>query len=240
MKLFYFLFTLTIASTAGAFVIMTDGYRLADPKNTVVNYNSASCTAVGISDADVRGSIEQSIAQYWNTVTESELRLTMGGPVDRNSLAQANAGEILVTCGNAGAGNAGVTNNDPDRGTSFIVMSSLLAGDTPEFMGVLTHELGHSIGLLHSDDSASVMTYNDHGWGPKPNFLAQDDKDGVTYLYPTEGKLGGLIPGCTVEARAGSTDPRGLLGELTFWLALVGFIYLRIRRKNRSQQPSKP
>lgn len=238
-KYFALLLTSFISTQAFGFVLFTDGYQLANPKKTVVNYNPSACYAAGISEIDVRGSIEQIIAQYWNTVAESELRMEIGTVVDRNSLAETETGEILVTCGNAGAGAAGVTYHDVDKGSSFIVMSTLL-NDSPTFMGVLAHEMGHGVGLLHSDDSASVMTYNSHGWGPKPNFLSQDDKDGVTYLYPNKGQVGGLIPGCSVEAhQRGEFRWQSVMTELSAWFALLGFIYLRIRRKGRNQRASK-
>jgi hypothetical protein len=61
--------------------------------------------------------------------------------------------------------------------------------------------MGHALGLAHSADAASVMTYESHQWGPAAKFLSQDDKLGVTYLYPRKGLAGGILGGCTSDAR---------------------------------------
>jgi hypothetical protein len=193
----FILALLLTSSTAQAFVLISPYYKLANPKETSINIASDTCPNLGVSYDVIRVAIEQSIEKYWNTVTESRLRLKVGGIVDRHSLNEVESGEILISCVSQATG--GFTENDDSRGAAMIYLNPLLNG-TQYVLRTLTHELGHAVGLHHSDDRASVMTYNSHDWGPTAGYLSQDDKDGVVYLYPNEGKYSGLIPGCEVQA----------------------------------------
>jgi hypothetical protein len=55
---------------------------------------------------------------------------------------------------------------------------------------VACHELGHSIGLGHSSDAASLMWPTAHGHG-RDATLGDDDKNGVLAIYPASGGGGG-------------------------------------------------
>ena len=59
---------------------------------------------------------------------------------------------------------------------------------------VACHELGHSIGLGHSTDAASLMWPTAHGHG-RDATLGNDDKAGVLAIYPGSGTGGGPGPG---------------------------------------------
>lgn len=56
-----------------------------------------------------------------------------------------------------------------------------------ERVSVLAHEIGHAIGLGHSNKDEALMYYKN---SDSTFALSQDDVDGVTYLYPN--KLDGL------------------------------------------------
>lgn len=64
-------------------------------------------------------------------------------------------------------------------------------------ISVLAHEIGHAIGLGHSENSSALMYYRTVNLRTN---LGQDDVDGVTYLYPMHvdafGLSGGLLGSC--------------------------------------------
>jgi hypothetical protein len=55
---------------------------------------------------------------------------------------------------------------------------------------VACHELGHSIGLAHSNDFSAIMWAVAHGHG-RDATLGDDDKAGVLAIYPSTGSGGG-------------------------------------------------
>lgn len=77
-------------------------------------------------------------------------------------------------------------------------------------IAVLAHEIGHAIGLGHSEDKAALMYYRTVNLRKN---LGQDDIDGVSYLYPIAvdgfGLIeGGLLGGCaTITNVSGKNDP---------------------------------
>lgn len=196
---------LLISYSSSAFILIDPDYRLSDAEKVTVNIASGACRSNGMSDEELRGAISLAIRKYWNTVSESRLRLKLGEEVSTPITGQAGAGEILVGCQNIGASASGVTNPNASKNGAKISLNSTMfvpGGYYPDGLtGVLSHEMGHALGLAHSADAASVMTYESHDWGPAANYLSQDDKLGVTYLYPRKGVAGGILGGCTSDAR---------------------------------------
>jgi matrixin/putative Ig domain-containing protein len=63
--------------------------------------------------------------------------------------------------------------------------------NSANFAEVMCHELGHSIGLGHSADTAAIMWATAHGRGRDAN-LGADDRSGILSIYPS---IGGPGPG---------------------------------------------
>ncbi|MFT6631023.1 MAG: hypothetical protein ACJAS4_000969 [Bacteriovoracaceae bacterium] len=98
-----------------------------------------------------------------------------------------------------------------------------------EKVSVLAHEIGHAIGLGHSNKDEALMHYKN---SDSLFSLSQDDIDGVTYLYPN--KLDGLtdcsgIFAGTLSFDDDSTPPTRFLFSLFFGIMLI-FLTLRITK----------
>jgi hypothetical protein len=88
---------------------------------------------------------------------------------------------------------------------------------------VLAHEMGHLVGLGHSEYETALMYY-DIGIKSKLN-LGQDDIDGITYLYNRD-ELSTMKPfGCgSIDAEAPPGGPFALLLLLPL-LVLTGLSF---------------
>ncbi|MEO6420754.1 MAG: matrixin family metalloprotease, partial [Polyangiaceae bacterium] len=87
---------------------------------------------------------------------------------------------------------------------------------TNDARSILTHELGHALGLGHSSDSRATM-YAGYPGGISWRSLEQDDKDGICALYPGTGSsgcdVGAACPGGFVCV-AGACERTGTQGEV--------------------------
>ncbi len=90
---------------------------------------------------------------------------------------------------------------------------------------VLTHEIGHVVGIGHSSDTNSLM-YFQTGAG-RENVLVKDDIDAVTYLYPIQ-ELGGLA--C---ARVDMAIPGSGWKSVIIDLSLMAMMVYVMRRKSK-------
>lgn len=122
------------------------------------------------------------------------------------------------------------------------VLGFATAGDEVDAQAVLTHELGHALGLAHSSvREATMRAEAEVGYASELSTLHEDDEQGLCWLYSPElsnvaagGEGGGPSPsgqgaaGCSV-AHPGATMGAGWLATL---LLLVGR-----RRRTVSRTP---
>ena len=166
--------------------------------------NLSSCP----SSVDVRGIIGDALA-VWNNVATSKVTLSVVGDTTSTTYGDP----ITIVCDTnygstspgAAGGSPGAASAYPGTGNSitggimYLNASSGLANianlDRTLEAVTLAHEIGHLIGLGHSQDINALMYYDASA---KSNLaLAQDDMDGVSFFYPrhepfSDKALGGI------------------------------------------------
>ena len=85
---------------------------------------------------------------------------------------------------------------------SSTVFSTLSKADR---IGVIAHEIGHAIGLGHTDNKAALMYYRTVD---QRKALGEDDIRGVSYLYPMKLDGFGLLGGCGTIQDNHHTPPK--------------------------------
>lgn len=102
-------------------------------------------------------------------------------------------------------------------------------------IAVISHEIGHAIGLGHSKDTSALMYYRTVNLRSN---LGQDDVNGLSYLYPMHGDLfglsdDGLLGGCgTIDT--GKNPPGGPMSmTLGLTLGFMIFVFELLKRLKR-------
>ncbi len=90
-------------------------------------------------------------------------------------------------------------------------------------VAVLAHEIGHAIGLGHSENKSALMYYRTVEERKK---LGQDDIDGVSYLYPVHfdgcGAFGSVFGGTIAVNNKGDDDDDD--SNFPFWPMVISLI----------------
>ncbi len=212
--------------------------------------NTANCPA----SIDVV-SLLQEAAKLWNNVPTSKIKVSYGGATTSTTdsspptvYCATNFGAVTgadqgSTIG-VGRGSPSVLNGPITSGL-LILNASAGAGNIsnqpPEALKlIMAHEIGHVLGLGHSQDPTALMWYTASG---KMNAaLSQDDVDGISYLYPRNeiggdkimgcGLVGAVAGGWTGGRGGGSEPPTGSALALALFLLLPLLIAIHSRRRN--------
>lgn len=181
-------------------------------ETVTINVADFSCDNNGLTLERLENSLRTAVNQYWNTVPSSRLKIVVGSRrtlaqtfnTDNPCLGGSGCtpnpdlvvdSGIVVACNNNAAVFSdprilGVTLTNNIQGRRLVGSLILLndrAGSNlgnraeDQLVAVLAHELGHAIGLGHSPVKDSLMYFQTV---PSRRSLGQDDRDGVSYLYP--------------------------------------------------------
>lgn len=246
---------ISLQSNAFTLIRYTDGTVVYGWSNSTITFDiDPSCNA---NMARVISAISTA-ASTWNDAPNSALKIQQGGSatlpgtitdyVGNSATSYAPAGNAIIYCdSNFGANSGEDANRIPGFATgqypgsdnkikSCLMVLNIQAGATANIStmspnvvnNILTHEIGHCIGLGHSADTEALMYYSTNSG--RQTVLAKDDIDGVAYLYPKED-LNGFFKGCSAIAYSKGYTPKSssmtvflnLMSELVF---LFGFLYL--------------
>lgn len=119
--------------------------------------------------------------------------------------------------------------------TTFATLS------TEEMISVLAHEIGHAVGLGHSERDEAMMHYLKNEDRRK---LAQDDIDGISYLYPNQFDSCNNFLGLNIsDSKSNNNSNSSFMGSFILGLSLC-FLYsflmiIFTRRSNLARLISK-
>lgn len=207
-----------------------------------VNYSGCSISKTKLNDA-----IDQAV-DLWNSVPSSGLRLKRGSETEttvadvRDVSSREDIEAIdtpVILCDSDMETTLGSDmNNIPGVGFFASIDSRIVFGymllnsvegldanlselSSEKIAIVLAHEMGHVLGLGHSGDERALMYFS--ASEKKTLNLAQDDIDGISYLYPREELGGDQVMGCASldESGRGGLGAGGGLAALGAFFALA-------------------
>jgi len=214
-KLIIVVTTFLFSSSIFGWTINNSARRGFAVNEITIDIGSNDCQNAGYTASQLKDLIQEVVDDYWNTVSSSALELTVGSisSTDVSSVSsldnlvdQTTKNHILIGCNSSISdfsntsilGQGGIScDTTACYGVVAIndVSGTKVASQSKTALNaVIAHELGHALGLGHTSVEHALMYYNISG--KEQEYLAQDDIDGISYLYPHESKAAGLLGAC--------------------------------------------
>lgn len=204
-----------------------------------LDINESNCPA----SVDVPAIIADAAA-VWNNVPTSTLKVSVGNATTSTSMASP----VTVYCETNFGGvahpdyvpGAAAVNGSTGRITQGILYLNASGGQAnianfsaTELKVILAHEIGHIVGLGHSDSPVALMYYD--ASAKTELKLSQDDIDGVAYLYPSDEFNDKKWAGCGL-IKDMKPPTTGSMGTFLFLTLLPLLTYLSLRRRLKAQK----
>ena len=187
-------------------------------------------------DPDAVEAVFQTAIDTWNAESDADLFVVYGG---RTAVSRQGGGDDGVNTTAYGSfdwggalavatiGFSGRKLNDCDIAVhqrnlygdiTWHIGDAPAPSDAFDLANTLTHELGHCIGLNHSDRPTAIMyAYNNPGTGDEARHLSDDDRAGLQFLY------GAVLPELIVDgAWWTGTAAAGAEVDLAFQFRNIG------------------
>ena len=217
-------------------------------------------------DRDHLTRVVDAAIDLWNSIPTAAIRLERGSEDTSATFASVStatsssvASEPIIFCDPSYGSNFHETNPGSELGKTFstdaaphtiadyiglnadassagnIYLPAYGASDET-FIGVIAHEMGHVLGLGHSGDPNSIMSYDHELYSSKLKArIAQDDVDGISFLYPRKELGADKVFGCSkASASTGMPlcdDDAGPFLDLLGMFGIAGFALLARRRR---------
>lgn len=205
MKYFLLLITFFLIQKSFSFtLISTSNSNQQGWANSNITFaiNATNCPA----GVDITGLVNSAIST-WNNVPTSKLNLSVSGTTALTSAASP----VTVYCETnfqtvtgadqnfvPAAAGPSISGNTPVAGILYLNVSAGTARisnfNQNTLILIMAHEIGHVLGLGHSQDTNALMYFD--ASAKTTLGLAQDDIDGITYLYPRNEMNGEKPFGC--------------------------------------------
>ena len=208
MKLLFVL--LILSHNIYAFNLNGSALATYDDATIFVHVGDNQCANFTDSPEDLMSMVREGFSKYWNSISTSELHLKDGsiknvdGTFYTDQICNTGAGcvppvdsGILIVCNDNGltfssSGRLAVALPNNIQGATIkgcvialnaIATSKFITSSRESKVSTIAHEIGHCIGLGHSNYEDSLMYQKTIG---KRFKLGRDDWDGATFLYPKD------------------------------------------------------